>query len=155
MFGLFSKKKESVELRYSDTMEFIDAKTSDGISSATKKAKPLVDDIMNEIMKLRKQFDELKEIKSENKKLQDDIAVMSEQNKRLSKQGDGSQSLQNEIKQLQEANQALKQEMDQMQSVGQSSMLGNAVKWFLTGGGVLLLGLFLGRSVPRKNPYGY
>ena len=98
---------------------------------------------------------EIKEIRARNKKLQDDVAELSEQNKQVSKQGNGSESLQKEIKRLQQTNQELKKEMDQIESADQSSILSSAIKWFLTGSGVLLLGLILGRSVPRKNPYGY
>ena len=98
---------------------------------------------------------ELKESKTQNKKLQADIGQLSEANKRLSKQGDGSENLKKEIKRLQQTNQTLNQEIDRMASAEQDSLLPSAVKWFLAGGGVLLLGLILGRLVPRKNPYGY
>jgi len=98
---------------------------------------------------------ELKEIKARNKNLQVDVAKLSEETKRLSKQGGGSENLKKELKRLQQDNQALNREMDQLESADQSSMLSSAVKWFLAGGGVLLLGLILGRSVHRKNPYGY
>ena len=54
------------------------------------------------------------------------------------------------MKKLQQANQTLNQEMEQMKSADQSSMLASAIKWFLAGGGVLLLGLLLGRSVPNS-----
>ena len=98
---------------------------------------------------------ELKEVKARNKNLQVDVAKLSKETKRLSKQGDGPENLKKEIKRLQEHNQALNREMDQLESADQSSMLSSTVKWFLAGGGVLLLGLILGRSVPRKNHYGY
>ncbi|MEN8246120.1 MAG: TIGR04211 family SH3 domain-containing protein [Thermodesulfobacteriota bacterium] len=98
---------------------------------------------------------ELKEIKDRNKKLQADVNRISEQNATLSQQDTGSDALKNEIKTLRQTNRALTQEINQMETAEQPSMLPSAIKWFLTGGGVLLLGLFLGRSVPRKNPYGY
>jgi len=98
---------------------------------------------------------ELKEIKDRNKKLQADINRISEQNATLSQQDNGSDALKKEIKRLRQTNQALTEEINQMETAAQPSMLPSAIKWFLTGGGVLLLGLFLGRSVPRKNPYGY
>ena len=98
---------------------------------------------------------ELKEIKDRNKKLQADLNRISEQNATLSKQDNGSDALKKEIKSLRQTNQNLTQEINQMETAAKSSMLPSAIKWFLTGGGVLLLGLFLGRSVPRKNPYGY
>jgi len=98
---------------------------------------------------------ELKEIKERNKKLQVDVNRISEQNATLSQQDNGSVALKNEIEKLRKTNQALTQEINQMEPAAQPSMLPSAIKWFLTGGGVLLIGLFLGRSVPRKNPYGY
>lgn len=98
---------------------------------------------------------ELKDVKDRNKKLQADVNRISEQNATLSQQDNGSDVLQKEIKSLRQANQALTEEINQMETAAQPSMLPSAIKWFLTGGGVLLLGLFLGRSVPRKNPYGY
>lgn len=98
---------------------------------------------------------ELKEIKGRNKKLQADVNRVSEQNATLSQQDTGSDALKKEIKSLRQTNQALTQEINQKETAAQPSMLPSAIKWFLTGGGVLLLGLFLGRSVPRKNPYGY
>jgi len=98
---------------------------------------------------------ELKEMKTLHKKLQDDFNKLSKQNDSLSKQTDGSEALNLEIKKLQQANQALIKEIDQTKTAGQPSMLSGGVKWFLTGGGVLLLGIILGRSVRRKNPYGY
>ena len=98
---------------------------------------------------------ELKEIKSDNKKLQAERDKLAEQNANLSKQGNGSDALKKELKRLKQANQALSSELDQRQTIENSSMLTSAIKWFLTGGGVLLLGLILGRSVTRKNPYGY
>lgn len=98
---------------------------------------------------------ELKEIKNRNKKLQADVNRISEQNATLSQQDTGSAALKKEIKSLRKTNQALTQEINQKETAAQPSLLPSAIKWFLTGGGVLLLGLFLGRSVPRKNPYGY
>ena len=98
---------------------------------------------------------ELKEIKDRNKKLQADVNRISKQNATLSQQDTGADALKKEIKRLRQTNQALTQEINQKETAAQPSMLPSAIKWFLTGGGVLLLGLFLGRSVPRKNPYGY
>jgi len=98
---------------------------------------------------------ELKQMKNQHKKLQDDFNKLSKQNDSLSKQNDGSEALNLEIKRLQQANLALNQEIDQIKANGQSSMLSGGVKWFLIGGGVLLLGIILGRSVRRKNPYAY
>jgi SH3 domain protein len=98
---------------------------------------------------------ELKDVKTRNKQLQTEVGKLTEQNKGLSTKSDGSATLKKEIKSLQRANQELNQQIDQMKSADQSSMLSSAVKWFLAGGGVLLLGLILGRSVPKKNPYGY
>jgi SH3 domain protein len=98
---------------------------------------------------------ELKEARAKHKKLQAEVSQLSDQNKRMATQGGGSDSLKKEMKRLQQANQLLRQEMDQLHPVDQPSMLSSAIKWFLAGGGVLLLGLILGRSVPRKNPYGY
>jgi len=98
---------------------------------------------------------ELKDIKERNKKLQADVNRISEQNATLSQQDTGADALKKEIENLRQTNQALTQEINQKETAAQPSMLPSAIKWFLTGGGVLLLGLFLGRSVPRKNPYGY
>lgn len=98
---------------------------------------------------------ELKQMKKQHIKLQDDFTHLSKQNNSLSNQKDGSEALNLEIKKLQQANLALNQEIDQLKTNEQPSMLSGGVKWFLTGGGVLLLGLILGRSVRRKNPYGY
>jgi SH3 domain protein len=98
---------------------------------------------------------ELKQMKNQHKKLRDDFNKLSKQNDSLSKPNDGSETLNLEIKRLQQANLALNQEIDQIKTNGQPSMLSGGVKWFLTGGGVLLLGIILGRSVRRKNPYSY
>ena len=98
---------------------------------------------------------ELKELKNRNEKLQADVNRLSKQNKSLSKEDDGSDTLKKEIVRLQQANQALNQELNQMETNGQPSTLSSGIKWFFAGGGVLLLGLLLGKSVPRKNPYGY
>jgi SH3 domain protein len=98
---------------------------------------------------------ELKQMKNQHKKLQDDFNKLSKQKDSLSKQNDGSEALNLEIKRLQQANLALNQEIDQIKTNGQPSMLSGGVKWFLIGGGVLLLGILLGRSVRRKNPYSY
>jgi SH3 domain protein len=98
---------------------------------------------------------ELKDVKNRNKQLQTEVGKLSEQNKGLATKGDGSENLRNEIKRLQQTNQTLNQEIDRLASAEQDSLLPSAVKWFLAGGGVLLLGLILGRLVPRKNPYGY
>ena len=98
---------------------------------------------------------ELKEMKTRNKKLQADVNKLAEQNKSLANEDDGSEALKKEINKLRQTNQELNQELAQMDTAGQPSTLSSAIKWFLAGGGVLLIGLFLGRSVPRKNPYGY
>lgn len=98
---------------------------------------------------------ELEEIKKSNQTLQADLDKLSEQNANPPKPADGSDALKKEVKRLKQANQALNRELDQKQSLENASLLTSAIKWFLTGGGVLLLGLILGRSVPRKNPYGY
>lgn len=98
---------------------------------------------------------ELKQMKNQHMKLQDDFTNLSKQKDSLSKQMDGSASLNLEIKRLQQANLVLNQEIDQIKTNGQPSMLSGGVKWFLIGGGVLLLGIILGRSVRRKNPYSY
>ena len=94
-------------------------------------------------------------MKNQHKKLQDDFKKLSKQNDSISKQTDGSEALNLEIKRLQQANLALNQEIDQIKTDCQPFMLSGGVKWFLIGGGVLLLGIILGRSVRRKNSYGY
>lgn len=99
---------------------------------------------------------ELKDMKSRYKKLQNDFTLLSKQNNSLAKQTDGSAALNQEIKRLQQANKALNQEIDQTKAIEEEPLLlSGGVKWFLTGGGVLLLGIILGRSVRRKNPYSY
>lgn len=97
---------------------------------------------------------ELKDLKNRNNTLQEDVGRLTEQNTNLSKQAN-DEALKSEIQRLQQANQALVREMDQMQATAQPSVLPSGIKWFLIGGGVLLLGIILGRSVRRKNPYGY
>ncbi|MBW2614213.1 MAG: TIGR04211 family SH3 domain-containing protein [Deltaproteobacteria bacterium] len=97
----------------------------------------------------------LKQLKKQHKKLLDDFNRLSRQNASLSKQSDSSEALSAEIKRLKQANQALAQEIDQIKIAGKPSSLSNSIKWFLTGGGVLLLGIILGKSVRRKKGYGY
>ena len=98
---------------------------------------------------------ELKEIKSTNEKLQADLNRLSEQKALPPEEGDGADALRKEVKRLRQTNQELSRQLDQKQSIENASMLSSAIKWFLAGSGVLLLGLILGRSVTRKNPYGY
>lgn len=98
---------------------------------------------------------ELKEIKSTNEKLQADLNRLSEQKAPPPEEGDGADALRKEVKRLRQTNQELSRQLDQKQSIENASMLSSAIKWFLAGSGVLLLGLILGRSVTRKNPYGY
>lgn len=66
MFGLFSKKKESINLRFDDIREFIDVRTEKDFSDTSKKVKENLDEILNEVKKLKNHFEELKEITSDN-----------------------------------------------------------------------------------------
>jgi len=66
MFKLFSKKKESVDLKFDDVREFIEVRTEKESSDEEKRIKGIVDDVMNEIGKLKLQFEELKELDSDN-----------------------------------------------------------------------------------------
>jgi SH3 domain protein len=98
---------------------------------------------------------ELKDLKNSHKKLRDDFNRLSKQNENLTKDSGGSEALNQEIKSLKQANQALNQEIDQLKTAGQPTMLSDGIKWFLIGGGVLLLGIILGRSARKKSRYGY
>ena len=98
---------------------------------------------------------ERKAIKEQHKKLLENFNRLSKQNNSLSKQGDKSDALKMEIKTLKQANHALNNEIDQLKNAEQPSFLSDSIKWFLIGGGVLLLGIIIGKSVRGKKSYGY
>jgi len=136
------------------------AGTTAGDSSDVRKIYELKLENLEAVLEKEKQSSaaarmELKEMKNKNKELQAEVNKLLEQSKNLANQGSDADTLQKEINKLRQTNQKLNQALAQMGDAGQPSTLSSAVKWFLAGGGVLLIGLFLGRSVPRKNPYGY
>ena len=98
---------------------------------------------------------ELDEMNSRHTKLLDDFNNLSQQNAALSKRSDTSAALGQEIKQLKQTNQELGRELETLRQSGRPTLLTNGIRWFLTGGGVLLLGVILGKSVRRKKGYGY
>ncbi|MCG6911144.1 MAG: TIGR04211 family SH3 domain-containing protein [Deltaproteobacteria bacterium] len=98
---------------------------------------------------------ELDALKTRYSKLLDDFNSLSKQNAAISEKSDNASALLQEIEQLKQSNQELKKELKSIRQSGQSSMLTSNARWFLIGGGVLLLGIILGKSVRRKKSYGY
>ena len=60
-----------------------------------------------------------------------------------------------EILALEDTNRQLLIENDALKQNTTSSFLSGKMKWFLVGGGVLLLGFIMGRSAKRKKSYRY
>jgi len=98
---------------------------------------------------------ELKTLRARNKDLQGKYDALSQQHADLSEKSGNATTLKQEIKTLKQTNTALDKEIENLKNKQQTPFLSGNIKWFLSGSGVLLFGIILGRLAHRKRSYPY
>jgi len=73
----------------------------------------------------------------------------------LSKKSKDSANISKELTSLKNENKALEEKISSQPAIDSPPMLSGNMKWFLIGGGVLLLGFLIGRSIKGKRSYRY
>lgn len=88
-------------------------------------------------------------------KLEDELRQANRKYNALVERQKQSPDMSREFQALKEKNQKLVVALEQAKQKPQPSFFSGNIKWFLTGAGVLMLGLIIGRSLRRKPRYRY
>ena len=87
--------------------------------------------------------------------LQKELKQLKAKYQELSKKNKNSTRISKELATLKDENKVLKDKIESQPAIDSSPMLSGNMKWFLIGGGVLLLGFIIGRSIKGKRSYRY
>jgi SH3 domain protein len=87
--------------------------------------------------------------------LQKDLKQINAKYQELSKKNKDNASISKELTSLKNENKALKEKIASQPVIDSPSILSGNMKWFLIGGGVLLLGFLIGRSIKGKRSHKY
>jgi SH3 domain protein len=87
--------------------------------------------------------------------LQKELKQINAKYQQLSNKSKDNASTSKELASLKKENKVLKDKIASQPAMDSQSMLSGNMKWFLIGGGVLLLGFLIGRSIMGKRSYRY
>jgi SH3 domain protein len=87
--------------------------------------------------------------------LQKELKQINAKYQQLSNKSKDNAGTSKELASLKKENKVLKDKIASQPAMDSQSMLSGNMKWFLIGGGVLLLGFFIGRSIKGKRSYRY
>jgi len=87
--------------------------------------------------------------------LQKELKQLKAKYQELSKKSKDSANISKELATLKDENKVLKDKIESQPAIESPPMLSGNMKWFLIGGGVLLLGFLIGRSIKGKRSYRY
>jgi SH3 domain protein len=111
-----------------------------------------MDAFKQEIATLKASLDNEKNTSSS---LQKELNQVDAAYRQLLKKSGQTDGIQEELASLKNENAALKEAIARQPSGSPAPMLSGKMKWFLIGGGVLLLGFIMGRSLKGKRTYRY
>ena len=142
---IIGELEEKISLLESDIKTLQDG--SDSMELATKDS-----EYKQEIAELK---NALKKESKTRLALQKELKQINVKYQELSKKSKDKASISKELASLKNENKALKDKIAAQPPINTTSMLSGNMKWFLIGGGVLLLGFLIGRSIKVKRSYRY
>jgi SH3 domain protein len=120
--------------------------------SDTEGFKKVIQDYKQEIVSLSAA---LEKEKKASQALRNDLKKTKTRNQQLLKKANDKSDDNKKLTVLMEENKTLKAKIAAQPTDGTAPMLSGNMKWFLIGGGVLLFGFLIGRSIQAKRSYRY